>query len=135
MTAEIPDDRPHTPDESALVRWLLAHSAELAAGFVPQLELARVVSRCPFGCASVNLAIAGVTPPPGPIGILADFEYRTAKGHLCGAFLFERAGLLAGLDVWSVDGQSTPSTLPSPSQLRLIGSGSDAEPRDAADSR
>ena len=112
MTADIPDDRSLTPDESALVCWLLDHDVESAAGFVPQLELARVVSRCPCGCASINFAIAGVKPPPGNIGVLADFQFRTAEGHLCGAFLFERAGLLAGLEVYSMDGLSVPSTLP-----------------------
>jgi hypothetical protein len=76
----------------------------------------------------VDFAVEGVVPPPGPFGILADFEYRTADGHVCGAFVFERAGVLAGLEVWSQDGQSTPSVLPSPTQLRPIGSTHDSEP-------
>ena len=122
----IPEDRPLTHREAVLVRWMLERGA---AGFLPQLAVARVVSRCYCGCASVDFAVGGVVPPAGDgIGILADFEYRTAEGHLCGAFVFERAGLLAGLEVWSVDGLSTPSTLPEVSQLQPLGSVQQAEP-------
>ena len=134
MTASIPDNRPLAPDEAALVRWLLDRGTASAARFLPQLADARVVSRCGCGCASVDFAVGGVVPPPGDgMGILADFEYRTAAGHLCGAFVFERAGLLAGLEVWSVDGLSTPSALPSPAQLLPLGSASNAEPGAARD--
>jgi hypothetical protein len=65
-----------------------------------------------------------VVPPPGEgIGVLADFEYTTAQGHLCGAFVFERGGLLAGLEVWSADGRATASALPAVGQLRPFGAG------------
>ncbi len=120
--APIPEDRPLTADEAALVRWMLEHGTASAARFLPQLADARVVSRCYCGCASVDFTVGGVVPPRGgPIGILADFEYRTAEGHLCGTFGFERAGLLAGLEVWSVDGLCTPSTLPAIEQLQPLG--------------
>jgi len=81
--------------------------------------------------------VAPVVVPPagGGIGILADFEYRTAEGHLCGAFVFERAGSFAGLEVWSVDGLSTPSTLPAIEQLQPLGSVHGAEPCDASERR
>jgi hypothetical protein len=55
------------------------------------------------------------------MGILADFEYLTSDGHRCGVFVFERAGLLAGLEVWSMDGLSVPSTLPAIEQLQSLG--------------
>ena len=119
----IPEDRPLTLEETLLVRWLLEHGAESAVAFLPQLAQARVVSRCNCGCASVDFAIGGVVPPPGTgIGLLSDYEYRTAESHLCGVFVFERAGLLAGLEVWSQDGLSTPSMLPAIKQLRPLGS-------------
>jgi hypothetical protein len=128
-TASIPEDRPLTTHEAALVRWILEHGTAPAASFLPQLAEARVVSRCYCGCASVDFSIGGVVPPPGDgIGILADFEYRTAEGHLCGAFVFERAGLLAGLEVWSVDGLSTPSTLPAIEQVQQLGNVQQVEP-------
>jgi hypothetical protein len=117
----IPDDRPLTAQEVSLMRWMLEHGTAAAAKFVEQLAKAHVVSRCYCGCASIDLAIRGVVPSLGlPISVLADFEYRTTEGALCGAFLFERAGLLAGLEVWSVDGLSTPSTLPEVSQLQPL---------------
>jgi hypothetical protein len=118
----IPDDRPLTEPETALIRWLLQHGTAAAAGFLPQLADARVVSRCYCGCASVDFAVNGIVPPAcGGTGILADFLYRSGEGHLCGVFLFESAGLLAGLEVWSVDGLSTPSTLPDVERLHPIG--------------
>jgi hypothetical protein len=127
--APIPEDRPLMDREAALVRWMLEHGTAAAARFLPQLAAARVASRCSCGCASVDFAVGGVVPPPGNgIGILADFEYRTAEGHLCGAFVFERAGLLAGLEVWSVDGLSTPSALPEVGQLQPLGSVQQAAP-------
>lgn len=121
-TMSIPEDRPLTPQEALLVRWLLEHSTKSAAGFLPQLAQVRLVSRCSCGCASVDFAVGGVVPPRSDgIGILSDYEYRTAEGHLCGVFVFERTGLLAGLEVWSVDGLSTPSALPSIEQLQPLG--------------
>jgi hypothetical protein len=131
--APIPEDRPLTAEESALVCWMLEHGTPAAARFLPQLAAARVVSRCYCGCASVDFSVGGVVPAPGPLGILADFEYRTPEGHLCGAFVFERDKLLAGLEVWSVDGLSTPSTLPAIEQLQPLGSVQEAEPGAAAD--
>jgi hypothetical protein len=117
----IPDDRPLTEHEEALVRWMLEHGNPAAAGIMPQLSAVRVASGCPCGCASVDFSVRGVLPPPGPLRILADFEYTTVEGNLCGAFVFERAGQLAGLEVWSVDGLCTPSTIPAIGQLRPLG--------------
>jgi len=126
--APIPEDRPLTAQESALVRWMLEQGTPASTRFIPQLEAAYVVARCPCGCASVDFSVGRVVPAPGPLSILADFEYRTAEGHLCGVFVFERDGLLAGLEVWSVDGLSTLSTLPATSQLQPLGSVQDAAP-------
>ena len=115
---------------------MLEHGSAEAAQYLTQLESARVVSRCPCGCASVDFAIEGRVPPPGvPIGILADFEYRTPEDHLCGAFVFEKAGALAGLEVWSIDGLAIPSALPAIEQLRPLMYDRKAEQPDAMDSR
>lgn len=129
----IPEDRPLSVREASLIRWMLEHGAPGAADFLPQLPDARVVSRCPCGCASVNFSIAGVSPPPGGLGILADFQFHTREGFLCGAFVFERAGLLAGLDVWSIDGPTVPSTLPAIEALEPLESGWHAEPVTGSD--
>jgi hypothetical protein len=105
-----------------LVRWLLEHGTAAAASFTTQIADARVASHCGCGCASIDFAIGGVGPALGDgIGILSDFEYRTAAGHVCGVFVFERAGLLAGLEVWSMDGLSNPNTLPKIEDLLPLG--------------
>jgi hypothetical protein len=122
-TTAIPEHRPLSAQEMALVRWMLEHGTDAAVKFLPQLADVRVVSRCYWGCASVDFAVGGVVPPPGDrMGILADFEYRTDVGHMCGAFVFERAGLLGGLEVYSMDGLYTPTTLPTTEQLQPLGS-------------
>ncbi len=113
------EDRPLTPQEASLVRWLIEHGGVArATEYLPQLADTRVVSRCGCGCASVDFAVAGSSAPAGaPLGILADFQYQTAEGHPCGVFVFERSGMLAGLEVYSEDGLSTASTLPEIQQL------------------
>jgi hypothetical protein len=53
--------------------------------------------------------------------ILADFQWKDEGGHLFGVFVFEQDGLLAGIDVWSIDGGVTPITLPVASSLVPFG--------------
>ena len=121
MTTPVPDVRPLTEPERRLVAWLLQHGSERSLPFLAQLPSTTVVSRCSCGCASIDFAVAGRTPSPeGGIEILADFRWDNADGHLFGAFVFARHDLLAGLEVWSIDGQATPSILPTAAQLRPI---------------
>ena len=130
----VPEDRPLTTAEAALIRWLLQHGVRRAAEYLPQLDHARVASRCYCGCASIDLAINGVVSPPGDgINILADYEWRSAGGELFGVFVFERGGLLAGLEVWSQDGLAPAVALPDIEQLLPIGACQNAEPSAAAD--
>ena len=112
-------DRELTPDEVALVRWLLEHGEPRAAHAISQLGKARVVSRCGCGCASVDFSVDGVRPS-GRVGmdVVSDYWWRTPRGNLCGAFVFLRNGVLGGLDLWSIDGAETPSVLPRPGDLR-----------------
>jgi hypothetical protein len=50
------------------------------------------------GCASVDFAIEGRTPPSGAgMEILADFEFRDPDGNRGGIFVFAKAGQLAGI--------------------------------------
>ncbi|QDV34272.1 hypothetical protein [Tautonia plasticadhaerens] len=123
MTAAPPisEDRPLTAQEQVLVRWLLEHGNPDAAGFLPQLAEARVVSRCPCGCPSVDFSIGQELPPVGAgMQVLADYQWQAAGGPLFGVFVFARGGLLAGLEVWSVDGQDTAWSLPKIEQLRPL---------------
>src|SRR5262245_33118033 len=92
---EIPGGRPLTDAEFGPVRWLLQNGVPEAAAYLPQLDLARVVSRCHCGCVSINFAIDGVVPPVGNMLILADYEWQGTAGEIFGVFVFERGGLLA----------------------------------------
>jgi hypothetical protein len=117
----IPENRELSRDEASLVQWMLENGAPEAKPLLPQLSDARVISRCSCGCASVDFAIGDVIPSTGSgLHILGDFEYASADGHLCGAFVFAKSGMLAGLEVWSIDGLSTPSQLPDASRLRPL---------------
>jgi hypothetical protein len=117
----ISEARPLTADESALLRWLLEQGHPGASGFLSQLAGVRVVSRCPCGCPSIDFAVGGVEPPAGVgMQILSDYQWRTADGALFGVFVFARGGLLAGLEVWSVDGLAAASMLPAIQQLQPL---------------
>jgi hypothetical protein len=119
----IPEDRPLTAQEACLVQWLLEHGNPDAAGFLPQMGQARVVSRCPCGCASIDFAVDGTVPPVGArMHVLADYIWNAPDGAQCGVFVFACGGQLAGLEVWSVDGMDAVSSLPAIEQLRpLVG--------------
>lgn len=105
------------PAEEQLVRWMLEHGNPAAEAFLPQLEKAYVTPyRCPCGCASINFAIEGLSEPTGGMHILADFLFGS-DDELSGIFVWEQAGVLAGLEVYGLAGDA-PKTLPSPDLLR-----------------
>lgn len=109
-------------EERALLRWLLERGGEDAHALLPQLDQARVVARCACGCASVDLAVDGRPADDDALmgTVTPDFFFWTEPdGGLCGVFVFAKGGTLVGLEVWSVDGGTTPATLPAVSQLRL----------------
>ena len=78
-----------------------------------EVEHVRVVSRCGCGCASIDF----LNSPRAPMEILSEHKWQTAAGHLFGVFAFAKEGRLAGLEVWSIDGQATPTELPATSSL------------------
>ena len=111
----MPEDRPLTAEEVALTRWLLEHGSDGAAMHVAELERARVVGRCPCGCASVDFAIDGEVPPTtAGLDVLADSEWRDPEGRRAGIFVFARAGRLAGLEVYTLHPDAAIARLPSP---------------------
>ncbi len=121
--SSIPDNRSLRPDEVALIRWLLEHGEPAAAAFLRDLEQAQVVSRCGCGCASVDFAITGRVPQPeAPLTILSDYQFRDSAGQLGGVFVFAKAGQLAGIEVWSVDGLAQTDALPPIEALEPLGS-------------
>lgn len=115
----IPDERPLTPEERRLARWMLEHGIPEAHAFLPQLERARVVSRCPCGCASIDLEIEGRAAPGGGMRVLGDFVFG-GEDNLAGAFIYEQGGVLSGIEVYGLAGDA-PSTLPAPEALTPLG--------------
>jgi hypothetical protein len=114
----IPDARPLTEEERALLGWLIERGTGDVALLRSQLDRASVSARCGCGCASIDLAIDGCQESKdGPMQVVADFAWKTDTGHLCGAYLFTRGERLAGLDLWSIDGAETPIAPPAIERL------------------
>jgi len=112
MNDPTPIDRPLTTEEHELTRWMLEHGMHEAAAFLEQLDRARVVGKCRCGCASIDLEVEGLGKAPPGVHILGDFIYGD-ESNLCGVFVFESAGILSGLEVYSF-AADTPKTLPTP---------------------
>jgi hypothetical protein len=116
-------NRQLTQGEEQLIRWMLEHGSPEARTFLPQLEKAQVTpTRCPCGCASINLSIDGFPKPSGGLHILADFvaDFVFGADHeLSGIFVFEQSGVLAGLEVYGLAGEA-PKNLPSTDLLKLL---------------
>jgi len=116
ISKPIPDDRPLTKAEYELTRWMLEHGKPQGRQFLPALERARVVSRCPCGCASIDFQVEGRPAPTGGLNILGDFVFG-GEQDLAGVFVFEQNGVLAGLEVYGLAGDA-PKELPHSSALR-----------------
>lgn len=119
----IPDERPLTPEERRLARWMLEHGGPEAREFLPQVDRARVVSRCACGCASIDLEVDGMPPPGGGMRVLGDFVFGGAD-DLCGAFIYEQDGVLSGIEVYGLAGDAPP-VLPAPEALTPLGGSTD----------
>lgn len=110
-------DRSLTEEEQTLARWMLENGTPQAVIFLPQLEKARVCRLCGCGCASVDFKIDGYAETSGDLGILGDFLFGEGD-ETCGAFIFEREGVLSGLEVFSYGVKDKVDVLPNPSELR-----------------
>ena len=109
------ENRALTSDERLLVQWMLEHGELGAELFLPQIDQACIVSRCPCGCASVDFEVDGLPQPNGGLHILSDYLLNRDE-ELAGVFIFERGGVLAGIEVYGLSGDA-PSTLPRPEDL------------------
>jgi hypothetical protein len=114
----IPEKRPLSPQERSLVERLLEHGEPEAREFVAQLTELTVAGHCSCGCASLAFAVGTrFAPFEGPMDILADYFWHDHESHSFGVFVFAREGLLAGLDVYSLDGAADATQLPKQDQL------------------
>lgn len=117
MPEKVSADRPLTPEEHHLVRWMLENGKPEAKQYVLQLDAATVTPwRCLCGCASFNLAIEGRAAPTGGMQILGDFVFGEGEGQ-CGIFVFAQDGTLAGVEAYGFAGDA-PKVLPTPEDLR-----------------
>ena len=114
---ELLEDRGLTDAEQNLVRWLLDNAdPPIGRCYLGEVRLLRVVSRCDCGCPSSDF----VRDRSGGMKILADFEYDHPKGGLIGVYVYAVDGELAGLDLYSIDGFTSPVEIPDPSWLRPL---------------
>ena len=116
----IPETRPLTEAEAALLRWLLARGAQLtgtdadlALAFLPQVDASRVVGRCGCGCPSVDLALEAPDLLVGEVSAtLADVEGHSPEGTEIGVILRAAGGKLNELELYARDGR-LPFSIPS----------------------
>jgi hypothetical protein len=112
-------NRQLTSSEEQLIRWMLENGIPEARAFLSQLEKAQVTpDRCPCGCASIDLSIDGFPAASGGLHVLAGFVFGT-DDDLGGIFVFEKRGVLAGLEVYGLAGDAA-KTLPSSDSLRPL---------------
>jgi hypothetical protein len=108
--------------EQHLLRWMLEHGNPEAAAFLPQLDEVEVTPwKCKCGCASINFQLRGhgEAPPGTPVHPIADFIFG-AGDAVSGIFVFEKNGMLSGLEVYGLAGDA-PKSLPRPEELRVLG--------------
>ena len=116
----IPQNRPLTDDEGALLQWLLDHSTATTAEKA-QLPFVSVVGRCPCGCPSIHLAVSGKVARPGSSSaIIADICGTTPEGVFVGVMLHIRDGLLSELEAYPL-GQTETFSFPRPEALEPMG--------------
>src|SRR3954469_20870169 len=109
-----PEPRALTDEERALIEWMLRDSGR--EQFIEHLDRATVVSGCDCGCASISLEIDGYPLPTAGLRIIADYLFGEGD-TLQGAFVFEREGVLRGLEVYGLSTEA-PKRLPTPAALR-----------------
>ncbi|XDD45230.1 hypothetical protein AB3N60_10935 [Leptospira sp. WS39.C2] len=109
-----------THHEKELVYWFLEQRKDLSETFNIQVNDLLVKSACSCGCASIDFKYKNIdqlTDSKSNIEIIADYKWKDENGNLFGIFLFSKENILAGLEVWSIDGNLTPRKLPAISKL------------------
>jgi hypothetical protein len=104
--------RPLTPEEHELLCWVLEHGSEDVKSFLPQIKGIRAVRACTCGCPTIQLRVVdGVPMGTSNIGrVIGDLCGKTARGEIVGVLLFQDAGRLSELEVYSLDGEIQGNT-------------------------
>jgi hypothetical protein len=114
-------NRPLSPEEYRLARWLLEHASGDAGSYLAQLQEAEVAPyRCACGCASLSFQIKGFPEAPPGVNVLSQYFFG-AIDELCGIFIYQNAGRLSGIEVFGY-GVDNPRYLPTPEMLRATSS-------------
>lgn len=112
-----PENRPLSPSEMSLARWMLEHGLPEARQYLDQLAVAKVTPwRCACGCASIDFQIDGHDPAPPGVDILGDFVFGPDDA-LAGVYIFASNGILRGIEVYGLAGDA-PRELPAQASLR-----------------
>jgi hypothetical protein len=100
--------RPLTPEELALLNWLLEHGLPEAKSFAPQVENISATrwhtgeSKC--GCPSISLYVKEDTPlGTCSSNVISDFVGVTPEGKKVGLLLFQKNGKLDLLEEYELD--------------------------------
>ena len=104
--------------EVRIARHMLEYGSSEAQEFLPQSEVARASHwRCPCGCTSFNFVIEGM--PLGEKGFYPLDQFLFSDDlNLSGIFVWERDGVLGGVEVFTITAEVS-KRLPSPESLRL----------------
>lgn len=106
--------RPLSRHEHSLAQWMLEHGEPAGISFLAQLPSIRVVSRCACGCGSIDFEVDSRDSPEAGLRVLGDFVIGDSS---YGAFIFERGGVLAGIELYAM-ATDPPDNLPAPELLR-----------------
>jgi hypothetical protein len=112
------EERSLSPEEAALVEWLVEHGRPDASQYRWQIPKLRVFSKCGCGCPTIDFAI-GETRKVGSSHIIADGEGKSPEGAAVGIILHVREGEISELEVYSITGEATIFTLPNPDSIVL----------------
>jgi hypothetical protein len=96
--------RPVTPEELALLNWLLKHGLPEARTFAPQLEKIRATPWCDCGCPSISLHVeVGAPLGTGSSRVISDVVGKTPDGKKIGILLFQKDRKLTLLESYLLD--------------------------------
>ena len=104
--AILPEDRPISEAEVAVVEWLIENASKVGSleHLRDGIRDLRVVGRCACGCATVDFESFGRTLPAR---IIADAIGSDSAGRECGLILWAWEGRISCLEIYEHDGDSS----------------------------
>ena len=120
----IEEKRNLSQKENRLLIWLLENGNEKSISFIDQIPFLKVHSKCICGCASINFSYNDIEVDlnKNNMEILSDYKWKDQENNLFGIFVFSIDNKIAGIEVWSIDGEKTPTEYPNINSLIKIDS-------------